>query len=225
MPGAVVGGVVFGVAVVGVVVTGGTVVVTGGAVTEGGAGVRVTGVVVVGAVSLVVGTSVKMTSDVGTVVTGARATVVEDPVVARVAGAGTVGATATVVGVVPLGAGGSAGTSEVNRLPTRVVDVAFSTTPGVTLGRVAFTRGRLRDGSREVAAITSTTATARTPHATRALTRAVLLVPRSHSRSRSCAGGRPNAAVLPMDDRKRYSPQPPGLRHRSQPALDVCAGA
>jgi len=179
----------------------GTAVVGDTVVTTEGVG---TGTVVAGA-----GTSVKITSWVGTVVAGeAIGACLGDGVAERADGAAvTGGATAAVLEVVELipdrsvGVEGSAATK---RLPTNVVEVVVTTLRTVTLGRRALARRSLRGASRDVAAVTrATTIAPTTRRVTRMLLRVVLLLAYHHSRSGSCAGGRPKAAFLPMNEGKR----------------------
>lgn len=180
-------GTVVGGGVVGVAVVGGAVVATGG---------LETGTVVTGA-----GTSVKITSWVGTVVAGAVAV---DGVAERADGAAvTGGATAVVVEVVeltPKRSAGVDGSAAAKRLPTRVVEVGLTT---VSVGRVAFTREPLRPASPDVAALTRATAIVPTTSVMRMLLRVVRLLAYHQSRRRSCAGGRPKAAFVPMNEGKR----------------------
>jgi hypothetical protein len=190
----------------------------GGAAVTGGA---VTGTVVAGTVA---GGSLKITSEVGTVVAGpgagagagavtgtAEGAAVVAGVPARGAAPGvvTVGAnaTATVVVVVDEVSGtrpaGGACTPAARRSPTTMVAGALMEGPGVSWGRVASARGLLRVASRDVAATRSPTTAIPTTTTIAAFRRVADVVADHHVRSRSCACGRPNAVFLPMDGGKR----------------------
>jgi hypothetical protein len=137
---------------------------------------------------------------VGTVVAGAG---LVDGAPERAGGAVvTGGTTAVVLEVVELRPrrSGVEGSAAAKRLPTRVVEVGVTT---VAFGRVAFTREPLRAASPDVAAVTRATTTAPTARVMRMLLRVVLLLAHHQSRSRSCAGGRPKAAFVPMNEGKR----------------------
>lgn len=187
-------GVVTGGAVVGGVVVTGVTVVGGGVVTTGGS--------VTGGIGTGTGSSVRITSSVGTVVAGAGAEVVGGLTEPAEGAAGTVEATGAVLEVVEPSPKRSAGVdgSPAKRLPSNV-DVVVVTT--VTLGRVAMARGPVRAESPEVAALRRTMTTTATPTARRMLDRVVLLLANHHCRIRSCAGGRPKAEFLPMYERRR----------------------
>ena len=185
-PRSVVGGaVVAGTAVVGAMVV----------TTEGVA----TGTVVAGA-----GTSVKITSWVGAAVAGeAVGAGLVDGVAKRADGAAVTGGAAAavleVVELIPDRSVGVEGSAAAKRLPTNVVEVVVTTLRTVTLGRRALARRPVRAASPDVAAVTRATTIAPTTRATRMLLRVVLLLAYHHPRSRSCAGGRPKAAFVPMN--------------------------
>lgn len=168
------------------VVAGTVVVVVGGLVVVGRAWV----VVVLSGV-------VKMMSGFVTVVAGLGA------VVATV-GAGRVGGGPVVAGaggavVVVLSPKRSAAVTVAPRSP--MVTVAGVGSAKVVVGwtREAMTRRVLGSWSRAVAAMTMATKRAPTPSARQVFWRDVLLLAPHHSRNRSEADGRPNAAFLPMD--------------------------
>ena len=176
---------------VGVVVGAGRVVVTGGTV-MGGA-VVVTGGVVTGVVGgTVVGTSVIVTPGLGTVVAGAGG------VDERTGGAEvTVVATAMVLVVVEV-----EGSTAAKRLPSSVVEVVVTAGARVRLGLFVIPRGLVLAASPDVAAMTRATEMVPTTAASTMLFRVFLLWANHHSRSRSCACGRPKAAFLPMNEGK-----------------------
>lgn len=190
-----------------VVVGGGVVVVGGGAAVVGVVGGRegtVTGVVVVGADG---GTSVKITSRLGTVVAGAGGAVVLTTAGGLEAGRGTVTAVGTVDEVVVVseakGSAGGAGRAAAASPGMTTVDGVIGMLPNVTFGRVASARDEEPDPSRAVAAKMMATNAAPTPRASKAFVLAVALRASHQIRSRSCTCGRPNAAFLPMDDHER----------------------
>jgi hypothetical protein len=170
-----------------------------------GGRVEVGGVVVLGKVvttgRVVVVTSVKTTSGLVTVVAGAGAAV-EATVDAAARG--------RVVGVVV-----TAGVDVVVDELLEVVDAPGSLRPAITTvdggpgmrvcsgGRITFAAGMAGDVSRETAATRMPTTSAPTPSARRVFVRDAGSRASHHIRNRSLAGGRPNAAFLPMDDHAR----------------------
>lgn len=175
-------------------------VVVAGAVVVGGE-------VVVGSVEMVVvggedGGGLKMTSGLVTVVAGAGAVVVAT--VGVVPGAGAV------VAVVVEGAGA---VEEV--LLEEVVDAPGAFRPSITTvdgnpeiggcmgGRITVAAGVVGEASRDTAATRMTATTAPTPRLRRMLVREDGSRASHQMRIRSRAGGRPNAAFLPMDDHAR----------------------
>jgi hypothetical protein len=169
-----------------VVVVGGTVVVVVGGLV----------VVVRGWVVVVVSGVVKMMSGFVTVVAGLGA-VVATVGGGRVAGAAVAGAGGVVV--VVLSPKRSAAVTAAPRSPTFTVAGVGSANVVVGWSREAMTRRVPGDWSRAVAAITMATKRAPTPRVRKMFCRDVLLLASHHSRRRSEAGGRPNAAFLPMD--------------------------
>ena len=166
-------------------VVGGAVVVTGGAVT---------GVVV----GTGVGTSVKFTPGLGTVVAGAGVWEVAGGVDGRTDGADGTVVVATVLVVVEV-----EGSTAAKRLPSKVVEVVVTAAARVTPGLFGVTRRLVLTASPDVAAMTRATDIVPTTAASTRLLRAVLLVANHHCLSRSCACGRPKAAFLPMNEGKR----------------------
>ena len=152
-----------------------------------------TGTVVAGA-----GTSVKITSWVGTVVAGeAVGTALVDGATERadravVTGAATA-AVLQVVGLIPDRSVGVDGSAAAKRLPTNVVELVVTMLRAVTLGRRALARRPVRPASPDIAAFSRATTIAPTTRATRMLLRVILLLAYHHSRRGSCAGGRPKA--------------------------------
>jgi hypothetical protein len=177
------------------VVVGGTVVVVvGGLVVVGGGWVVM---VVVG------GTVLKMTPGFVTVVAGAGAVVVAaaGAGTARVTGGAVVAGAGVVVVVVVVvfSPKRSRAPTVPPRSPTFTVDGVGRPRVVVGSGRAAMTRRVDGDGSRAMAAITMARKMAPMPSARQVFWRDVLLLAFHHLRNRSEAGGRPKAAVLPMD--------------------------
>jgi hypothetical protein len=177
-------------------------------VVDGGTEVLEVGALVVltgGRVVVVVsgGTVLKTMSGFTTVVAGLGAAVV------ATVGAGLVVAGGAVVAgagkVVVLRPKRSAAVTELPaplRSPTSTVDGVGRARVVVGWGREAMTRRAAGDWSRAVAAITMATKSAPTPSARKVFWRSILLLPSHHFRNRTEAGGRPNAAFLPMDGTK-----------------------
>jgi hypothetical protein len=174
-------------------------VVDGGRVLVGGA-VLVGNVLTTGG-TVVVGTSLKTTSGFVAVVAGAGAAV-------EATGGGVVrgGVVAVVV---------DAGVDVVVDELLEVVDDPGALRPSITTvdggpgmsvcsgGRITFAAGVAGDVSRATAATRMPTTSVPTPSATRAFVRDAGSRAAHHIRNRSSAGGRPNAAFLPMDDHAR----------------------
>jgi hypothetical protein len=173
-----------------VVVVGGTVVVV-----VGGLVVVVRGCVVV----VVSGVVVNTMSGFVTVVAGLGAAVVATVGAGRAAADGAVVAGAGGVVVVVLSPKRSAAVTVAPRSPMFTVAGVGSANVVVGWRRVAMTRRGPGDWSRAVAAITMATKRAPTPSVRKMFWRDVVLLASHHSRKRSEAGGRPNAAFLPMD--------------------------
>jgi hypothetical protein len=170
------------------------VVVVAGRTDVGGAIVEV-GAVVVTAGTVVVG-SAKTTSGLVTVVTGAGAVVgATVGVVARV-GVVTVVVAAGGVVVVLLAVVGVPGALR----PSITTVDANPEIGGCIGGRITVGTAIVGDVSRDTAATSMTRTSVPTPAARRAFVRDARSSSCHQLRIRSSAGGRPNAAFLPMDD-------------------------
>src|SRR4051812_23357801 len=144
------------------------------------------------------GTSVKITAGFVTVVAGARGTVVATVGAGRGAGGVVVAGAAVVEGVFSPKRAVAGTDAEVAPGSLLTVDGVGSARVVAGCGRDEITRA-VEVRSRAVAASTMATNSAPTPMARKVFCRAVVLLASHHIRTRSDAGGRPNAAFLPMD--------------------------